>query len=81
MIEQILIALSPLALTATGGAFVKLVGLDKRLALLESRAVDKDELLLVKLDSISEKIDLRCDALEGRVARIERSMNGHLIKD
>jgi hypothetical protein len=62
--------------------------LRERLLKLETRDTASDklsdvekQLVLSKLDAISEKIDLRCDSLEQRVGRIERSLNGHLKHD
>ena len=86
-LDTILTALG--IVSVPSGAGVKaFLSLRDRVAKVESaQTADSDkqdikhEVLLVKLDAISDKIDLRCDALEGRVGRIERSMNGYLKHD
>lgn len=83
MITEILTALGIVSVP-TGAGVSGWLALRDRITKLESQQPStamesglNHEIVLVKLDAISEKIDLRCDALEKRVDRIERKvLNG-----
>lgn len=66
MIESILAALGVVIGPLLAGIY-KLVGLNTRVALVEQK--QQDQLIL---------IDTKLDAIDQRLARIERAMNGHL---
>lgn len=76
MIDQILTALG-ITMIPTGAGVKGFLSLRDRVQKVESQ----HEIVLVKLDAIAEKIDLRCDALEQRIDRIERKvLNGEYHK-
>jgi hypothetical protein len=80
MIEVIATVLGIVA-TPIGAGIRGFIKLQNRINNLENQQGSKHEIVLVKLDSIAEKIDLRCDALENRVERIERKvLNGDYHK-
>ena len=70
MIEGILIALAPVALTGTAVGLFKLTGLNTRVAVLERAQEDQLTLVLSKLEDISQ-----------RLGRVERSLNGYIKHD
>lgn len=75
-IENILAALGIVSVP-TGAGIKGYLSLRDRVGKIESRQESSHEVVLVKLDSIAEKIDLKCDAIEERVERIERKvLNG-----
>lgn len=80
MLDQILTALG-IALVPTGAGIKGFLNLRDRVRNVESDQETNHEVLIVKLDAISDKIDLRCNALEDRVERIERKvLNGEYGK-
>ena len=80
MIDTILTALGIVSVP-TGAGIKGFLTLRDRVAKLETLQPSNHEIVLVKLDAISDKIDLRCDALEQRVERIERKvLNGDYHK-
>lgn len=70
-----------IVLPVSGAGIKGFLSLRDRVQTAESKIESHNEVVLVKLDAIAEKIDLRCDALEQRVARIERKvLNGDYNK-
>lgn len=80
MIEDIL-AMVGVTSAPTIAGIKAFLNLRDRIASTESKQTSNHEIITVKLDAIAEKIDLRCDALEQRINRVERSMNGYLKHD
>ena len=80
-LDTILTALG--IVSVPSGAGVKaFLSLRDRVSKVENRQESNHDIIAVKLDAISDKIDLRCDALEDRVARIERRvLNGEYKAD
>ena len=86
MIENILTALG--VATPTLAGVKAFFSLSERIRVVEAHLegdekIDdvKDNVLLVKLDAISDKIDLRCDSLDKRLERVERKvLNGEYHK-
>lgn len=80
MIDEILTALGVVSVP-TGAGFKAFLNLRDRVQKTESKQESNHDIVLVKLDAISQKIDLRCDALDERLERVERKvLNGEYGK-
>lgn len=76
MLESFIAIIGVVVPTIAGGLY-KLAGMNTRLSVLETQQTADEKAVLNKLDSIGEKIDLRCDSLDQRIDRIERKvLNG-----
>lgn len=65
----------------TGAGIKGFLSLRDRVQKLESKQSSDEAIVLVKLDAIANKIDLRCDSLDQRLERVERKvLNGDYHK-
>lgn len=79
-LDNVLTALG-IASVPTGAGIKGFLSLRDRIAKVESKQSSDEAIVLVKLDAIANKIDLRCDSLDQRLERVERKvLNGDYHK-
>jgi hypothetical protein len=81
MTETIIGFLSTALLSFVGWTLAKGSSLDSRITVIETQQETLEETIQATHDSLKELLEAHFDGMDKRLARIERSMNGHLAKD